>query len=274
MSSIKEVIIQRFQANSLVGKQDVLSVEEPLEIVLKYKVNNDIISKPISITMRTPNNDRELAIGFLFTESILTDKNQIEKINTSIENRVIVTLKDNIEIDVDKLKRNFYTTSSCGVCGKASLDAVKTIYSTKNTKENEQSSVDINVILSLKNKINEHQSNFSQTGGIHASALFDSDGTMLSLFEDVGRHNALDKLIGHYFLSDNFDLSNKILLLSGRASFELIQKAAMAHLKIVCAIGAPSSLAVDLAQEFGITLIGFLKQDSFNIYTHPNRIKL
>lgn len=274
MSSIKEVIIQRFQANSLVEKRDVLSVEEPLEIVLKYKVNDDIISKPISITMRTPNNDRELAIGFLFTESILTDKNQIEKINTSIDNRVIVTLKDNIEIDVDKLKRNFYTTSSCGVCGKASLDAVKTIYSTKNTKENEQSSVDINVILSLKNKINEHQSNFSQTGGIHASALFDSVGTMLSLFEDVGRHNALDKLIGHYFLSDNFDLSKKILLLSGRASFELIQKAAMAHLKIVCAIGAPSSLAVDLAQEFGITLIGFLKQDSFNIYTHPNRIKL
>lgn len=272
MSATKELVIHKFRNGMTQEVTDVMSVEEPLEIILNYKIDGKIISNPISITMRTPGNDKELAVGFLFTESIIKDYYQIEKIQSLIENRTTVFLKENTMIDLEKLKRNFYTTSSCGVCGKSSLEAVKTIQSTNHIQSSVEIQVSSSMILSLKNKINESQSNFSQTGGIHASALFDQEGNLISLFEDVGRHNALDKLIGHHVIEGHQILSNYVLLLSGRASFELIQKAAMAGIQVVCAIGAPSSLAVELAQEFNITLIGFLKNESFNIYSSSHRI--
>jgi FdhD protein len=267
MSSIKEVSITQYRDNQFQEKLDVLAVEEPLEISLHYYVLGEKKNQSISITMRTPGFDKELAVGFLFTEGILTHLDQFEKTSSFSENYIAIHLKEKANVDLKKLKRNFYTTSSCGVCGKSSIDAIRTIVSSTKASILDSTKLTSSLLLSLKDKINEHQSNFSQTGGIHASALFDSEGNLLSLFEDVGRHNALDKLIGHYFLENQLNFSDKILLLSGRASFELIQKAIMANIPVVCAIGAPSSLAVELAQEFGITLIGFLKKDSFNIYS-------
>jgi len=270
MMELKTIEIKKWEQDKWVEKSDFLAVEEPLEIRLQYFENGIIQSKSVSITMRTPNFDKELAIGFLFTESILTDLSQVDKIEQINENQISVYVKEGVGLSLNKLDRNFYTTSSCGVCGKSSLDAIKTVppsvFSSKTI------SISKDKILSLKDKINQRQSNFSQTGGIHASALFNLEGNLISIFEDVGRHNALDKLIGHHFLKGNTDLSQNILLLSGRASFELIQKAVAAKIQIVCAIGAPSSLAVDLAKEFNVTLIGFLKNESFNIYSSPLRI--
>ena len=216
--------------------------------------------------MRTPGFDRELAIGFLFTEGILTHADQVEIVLTMGENHITVCLREQASVELEKLKRNFYTTSSCGVCGKSSIDAIRTIASDYIQPNAAPRTLSTEIFASLKEKINDYQSNFSQTGGIHASALFDFEGKLISIYEDVGRHNALDKLIGHHFIDDPLDFSQNILLLSGRASFELIQKAIMAKIRVVCAIGAPSSLAVELAKEFDITLLGFLKNQSFNLY--------
>ncbi|MCE2962290.1 MAG: formate dehydrogenase accessory sulfurtransferase FdhD [Chitinophagales bacterium] len=265
MTSIKNVSITKFKQGQLQEKEDVLAVEEPLEISLQYFENGEKKRQSISITMRTPDFDKELALGFLYTEGIMTSLEQLEKTTSFIDNQITIHLKEGASIDLEKLKRNFYTTSSCGVCGKSSIDAIRTIVS--GTKAIIKTKISPALLLTLKDKINQHQSNFSQTGGIHASALFDMEGNLISLYEDVGRHNALDKLIGHHFVDDKLDFEDMILLLSGRASFELIQKAIMAKIPVVCAIGAPSSLAVELADEFGITLIGFLKNDSFNVYT-------
>lgn len=262
-NSIQKINILKYSNRKFEEKEDILAAEEPLEINLISK-NEE---RKISITMRTPGFDFQLALGFLFTENILTSNNQVDKIEQRNSNQIYITIKENIKLNLEKLNRNFYTTSSCGVCGKSSLDAIKTILPNSKNINEKRKNISPNIILSLKEKINSHQSNFSKTGGIHAASLFDLDGNLVSLFEDVGRHNALDKLIGHYFITNNTNLENYILLLSGRASFELIQKAAMANIKTVCAIGAPSSLAVEMANEFNITLIGFLKNDSFNIYT-------
>jgi FdhD protein len=241
-------------------------VEEPLEISLQYFENGEKKRQSVSITMRTPGFDRELALGFLLTEGILTNADQVEKVLTMGENHITVFLKEEASVELEKLKRNFYTTSSCGVCGKSSIDAIRTIASDFIPFQKEPRKLSAEILTSLKEKINAYQSNFSQTGSIHASALFDFDGKLISIYEDVGRHNALDKLIGHHFIEDPLDFSQHILLLSGRASFELIQKAIMAKIQVVCAIGAPSSLAVELAEEFDITLLGFLKNQSFNLY--------
>ena len=225
--------------------------------------------------MRTPGKDRELAIGFLFTEGIIQSKSNLsDKISAQVEeNKIIVEFSQDFNPDLETLKRNFYTSSSCGVCGKESIEAVKQVCQT--ISNSSKFKVDWNVISSLPDKLRNAQKTFEQTGGIHASALFDSEGNLLEIREDVGRHNALDKLIGAEFLKsniENFSLENRILLLSGRASFELIQKSAMAGISIVCAIGAPSSLAVKTAEEFGITLIGFLKHGNGNMYTNPEKI--
>ena len=252
--------------------EDDLAVEEPLEIQLGYVESGKKVKKSISVTMRTPGNDDELAVGFLFTEGIITEKSQVKAIGNDVfdENKVIVTLADGFLPQINSLERNFYTTSSCGVCGKASIDAIKTV----SAYQNDVKALTVNkqVIFSLKDKLNVQQSIFESTGGLHASALFDLNGNFIALREDVGRHNALDKLIGNALLSDLLPLADKILLLSGRASFELIQKAGMAGIKVVAAIGAPSSLAVKLAEESNITLIGFLKNDKFNIYSGFERI--
>jgi FdhD protein len=246
-------------------------MEEPLEIQLVYGSPDNRIQKTISITMRTPGNDEELAVGFLFTEGIIVNKSQVTNTYVSFaENKVLVTINENEKLNLQKTERNFYTTSSCGVCGKTSIEAIKTISAYDNRKDEIFVSADL--FYRLENELRQQQAVFKTTGGLHASALFDLEGNFISLREDVGRHNALDKLIGDAFLKDKLPLSNKILLLSGRASFELVQKAIMAGIKIIAAVGAPSSLAVQLAEEAGITLIGFLRSEQFNIYTGEERI--
>ena len=266
MPSTRNISITKYDHGQFHKKDDVLAVEEPLEISLQYFENGEKKRQSISITMRTPSFDKELALGFLFTEGILTHADQVEKVLTMGENHITVCLREQASVELEKLKRNFYTTSSCGVCGKSSIDAIRTIASDYIQSQTTPKTLSANLLTSLKDKINDYQSNFSQTGGIHASALFDFDGILISIYEDVGRHNALDKLIGYHFIENPLDFSQHILLLSGRASFELIQKAIMAKIQVVCAIGAPSSLAVELAKEFDITLLGFLKNQSFNLY--------
>ncbi|HWV28424.1 MAG TPA: formate dehydrogenase accessory sulfurtransferase FdhD [Dyadobacter sp.] len=272
-SSITSHKIVRINGHTAEELDDQLAVEEPLEIQIAFQSEGRKERKSISVTMRTPGNDRELAAGFLFTEGIIHSKSQINDIAHSPfdENRVVVTFSAGFEPKLGSLERNFYTTSSCGVCGKASIDAIKTRSAYVNA--NEGFVLKKELLYRLVEQIVQHQNSFEITGGLHASALFDISGQFLMLREDVGRHNALDKLVGAALLADQLPLDKHILLLSGRASFELVQKAAMAGIQMVAAIGAPSSLAVQLAEESDITLVGFLKNDKFNIYTGHHRIQ-
>lgn len=263
-------------ANFSKTENDLLVVEEPLEIRLGFAENGKFTHKAISITMRTPGNDRELAAGFLFTEGILQSKNQISKIKhcgkfPNNQNTVRIDLSENTQINFKVLQRNFYTTSSCGVCGKSSLEALF-VTGAKKIEQNDFQTVSAELIHDLPRKLKERQTVFGETGGLHAAALFDVAGNLIDIFEDVGRHNAVDKLIGKQFLSDKIPLAGKILFLSGRASFELIQKAVMAQIPVVCAVGSPSSLAVEAAKKFGIILLGFVRDNRFNIYTGSERI--
>jgi FdhD protein len=248
---------------------DVLAVEEPLEIRLIYGPAEKRIHKNLSVTMRTPGNDKDLATGFLFTEGIISNISNV-KAALSNENIISIVIDETVELELGKLERNFYTTSSCGVCGKSSIDAVKTVC--KILSDGGSLSYPAELIYTLPDLLRKQQDIFESTGGLHASALFDTEGKLLLLQEDVGRHNALDKLIGGALKQNMLPLDNHLLLLSGRASFELLQKAAMAGIKIVAAVGAPSSLAVQMAKESGITLIGFLRDNRFNIYTGEQRI--
>ncbi len=278
MKGTKKISITKINGDQRTIIDDVSAVEDPLEIIVQYTQDRNEVQKVISITMRTPKADRFLAAGFLFTEGIINASDDIESIRSKNnvlgqpdENRIIVQLKDKDGVfDFKNLERNFYTTSSCGVCGKTSIEAVKTTSSFV---------IDINepqihkeVIYKLPNLLNNNQQLFSTTGGIHATVLFDSNGNFIDVQEDVGRHNAMDKLIGNALMQNKLPLSKNIMLVSGRASFELIQKAAMAGVPILVAVGAPSSLAIELAAESNMTLIGFAKGNSFNIYTHPDRI--
>ncbi len=260
-----------------IQQRDFLAVEEPLEIRLGITKNGKSNQKAISITMRTPGSDFELAAGFLFTEGILTSSDQITwirhfgapiKIN-GLKNTVVVDLYEGVDVDVTRLERNFYTTSSCGVCGKSSIESLHT--GVKHISSN-GFTLKRGLIHRLPDILRKSQDVFEQTGGLHASALFDVDGNLEIVREDVGRHNALDKVIGAKFLDGAVPLSDKILLVSGRASFELVQKALMASIPVLAAVGAPSSLAVELAAEFGMTLIGFVRDDRFNIYTGEARV--
>lgn len=252
---------------------DTLATEEPLEIRLMYGSGSNRIEKNISITMRTPGNDRELAIGFLFTEGIIHSISEVvgaEHLPGSDGNAIRVELSETANPDTSKLERHFYTTSSCGVCGKASIDAVKTVC---NIKTSDTKTLFLSeLIYRLPDILRKQQEVFESTGGLHASALFDNEGNLLLTREDVGRHNALDKLIGAALEKDMLPLDKYLLLLSGRASFELIQKAAMAGIKFVTAVGAPSSLAVEMAKESDMTLIGFLRGERFNIYSGAERV--
>ena len=228
--------------------------------------------------MRTPGADLELAAGFLFTEGIIDQPGQIEKIrhcglsgkNKNLQNTVVVELASDVEVDLKRLERNFYTTSSCGVCGKSSIEALNTGVKPLDSGKGPQISSE--VIHSLPATLQKDQLVFDQTGGLHASALFSTQGELEILREDVGRHNALDKVIGAKFLVGEVPLSEYVLLVSGRASFELVQKALMAGIPVLAAVGAPSSLAVELAAEYGITLLGFVRDGRFNIYTGHDRI--
>ncbi|MBL0047954.1 MAG: formate dehydrogenase accessory sulfurtransferase FdhD [Bacteroidetes bacterium] len=274
ISPTTKVFIRKIDSKKAIEMEDVLAVEEPLEIRLAYGPLNARIQKSISVTMRTPGNDVELGLGFLFTEGVIKSGSEIK--NTKHldfeKNLILFECHENSSPSIAKLERNFYTTSSCGVCGKSSIDAIRIVCEPIIEIENIQVSMD--TIVKLPEQLREQQSIFESTGGLHASALFDLDGKFVALREDVGRHNALDKLIGFALASNLLHLQNHILVLSGRASFELIQKAAMANIKVIAAVGAPSSLAVQLAQEFGITLIGFLRGERFNIYSNKQRIKI
>ena len=275
--NIKKVISSGDVVADLATQEDVLAIEEPLEIRMTYGPLDNRITKNISVTMRTPGNDLELACGFLFTEGIIQSFSQIESIahfNSLLnpENIVVASIKPEVVFDLSKLDRNFYTTSSCGVCGKASINAVKTTGAQHQNTDTDGLKVNSELIHQLPDILRKKQDVFESTGGLHASALFDTSGNLMMLCEDVGRHNALDKLIGAALESGIVPLSQHILLLSGRASFELIQKAAMAGIQIVAAVGAPSSLAVEMAEDFNITLIGFLRNGRFNIYSGAQRL--
>ena len=259
---------------------DVLAIEEPLEIRIAYGLALNRTVRNVSVTMRTPGNDEELATGFLFTEGIIKQKKELNSVSHCFiacaenkENIIQVELLESVTPELKNMERNFYTTSSCGVCGKGSIDAIKTV-SSFSLNDAEKIIVTQDLLLKLPDLLREQQSVFDATGGLHACALFSQSGELIYLREDVGRHNALDKLIGAALNDDLLPLKHHILLLSGRASFELVQKAAMAGITIIAAVGAPSSLAVELAKEFGITLIGFLRQQRFNIYTQEQRILL
>jgi len=273
MNITTSVHIQRLSGNEFADADDMLAQEEPLEIRMIYGPKRT--TKSISVTMRTPGNDPELATGFLYTEGIITNYSEVEKAyNTLVdENIVCVEIKPEVELKLSSLERNFYTTSSCGVCGKSSIDAIKTNCRIELTNTINKP-IAPEVLYKLPATLRQEQDIFESTGGLHASALFDLEGNMITLREDVGRHNALDKLIGYCLKENLLPLENYILLLSGRASFELIQKAMMAGIRVVAAIGAPSSLAVDLAKESGMTLAGFLKESRMNIYCGGERISV
>lgn len=264
---------------------DVLAVEEPLEIRLGFP---DGTHKAISITMRTPGEDAELAVGFLVTEGIIKSPEQIKQIRhcglkirkgpSTLDragalnsNTIRVDLAEGVDIDLNRLKRHFYTSSSCGVCGKSSIEALKT--GANKLPLSDSPLIDADFINSLPDALRRDQETFDKTGGLHASAVFNMDGSLDIVREDVGRHNALDKVIGRKFLDGNLPLDDSLLLVSGRASFELVQKALMASIPVLAAVGAPSSLAVELAREFGMTLIGFVRDDRFNIYCGKQRLK-
>jgi FdhD protein len=275
--SLKRVEISRFN-DGLIATKDVVAMEEPLEIRLEFDgPDGKRAERSISITMRTPGNDEELAIGFLFSEGIIRHSADVEIARpcgppalNGLINVVRVELAPGVGVELDRLQRNFYTSSSCGVCGKASLDAVAVqgrFDITGNTF-----AIDRHALSGLPAALRLDQAVFEESGGLHASGLFDASGKILAVREDVGRHNALDKLVGGRLQADGMPLDQFGIILSGRASFELMQKAMMAGCPLVAAVGAPSSLAVELAEEFGITLIGFLKRDCFNVYAREDRV--
>jgi FdhD protein len=276
-SSIIHLPITKVNHADSLETSDALAIEEPLEIRLQFGPKNNRQVQNVSVTMRTPGNDKELALGFLFTEGIITQQNNIAQIEHSFiacaenkENTIQVSLNEDTIPNLRNSERNFYTTSSCGVCGKGSIDAIRTVSVYK--EQQDDNFISAAILHELPAILSKHQKVFADTGGLHASALFMPNGELLLVREDVGRHNALDKLIGAAINNNWLPLTKNILLLSGRASFELVQKAAMAGITVIAAVGAPSSLAVELASEFNITLIGFLRNERFNIYTAAHRI--
>jgi|TARA_B100001964_G_scaffold113996_1_gene127117 FdhD protein len=268
----------KYKQNKSSNSEDLISIEEPLEMVVRYKKKNKWIDNSISITMRTPTNDENLIIGLLFCEGIVHKISEIEKIEFlgekvgkfDLQNKIRVTLNNSENLNTKHLRRNFLTNSSCGVCGKTSMDSLEIICKTKINKDIPK--IKSSLITKIPNLLTQSQSEFSKTGGIHSSALFNKKGKSLVIEEDVGRHNALDKVIGHSLKNSIFDTKNQFIACSGRISFELVQKTFMANIGLLMGVGAPTSLAIDLAKRFDITLIGFVKSDSFNIYCGKNRI--
>jgi len=276
-SSVTHRMITRINGSKTSHLLDVVSVEEPLEIRVVGSRDGQPFQKSLSITMRTPGRDMELAAGFLFTEGILKDCSQIMRIAPcgpvtgvhQIQNVIKIELVPEVQLDEQRLERHFYTTSSCGVCGKSSLEALSVAQCAPLP---DTPPIEASLIHELPTLLRSAQAVFEQTGGLHAAALLDSTGRLVDLQEDVGRHNALDKIIGTRFLIDGLPLTDHLLFLSGRISFELVQKALMAGIPIVAAVGAPSSLAIDLAEAYNITLVGFVREGRFNLYTGERRI--
>ncbi|HEY4046879.1 MAG TPA: formate dehydrogenase accessory sulfurtransferase FdhD [Acidobacteriaceae bacterium] len=288
-----EIAIEKMVGLTSAPAHDSVAIEEPLEIQLAYGTVDARAVKSITVTMRTPGHDSELAAGFLLTEGVVRDAADITRIlnplgetendepapsagtdsffsHPSRLNVVRVELDPDVEVNMSSLERNFYTTSSCGICGKASLLALRSVCPPRFPN---YFSIQAEILHTLPERLRNAQRVFDRTGGLHGAGLFDSTGQLLMLREDVGRHNAVDKLLGAQFLADNTPLRDKLLLLSGRVSFELLQKAVMAGLPMVAAVGAPSSLAVQVATEFDITLIGFLRDNRFNVYHGGDRVR-
>ena len=270
--------ITKFTKGKLENIQDLISIEEPLEISLKFKDKEKWITKSLSITMRTPGHDEDLVRGFLFNEQIIQNIKDIDNIESfgdkvgqyNIQNKILVTLNNSQNVNISKIKRDFLTNSSCGVCGKSSLDALEIIKKDKTPKSNPKLSKEI--IINSPSILRKNQSEFAKTGGIHASGLFSSEGNLVSLREDVGRHNALDKMIGDSLLNNYFRPNDQFITCSGRLNFELVQKVLMTNIGLMIGVGAPTSLAIDLANKFDMTLVGFVKDDSFNIYTNNQKV--
>ena len=277
LNGVKRVRIERIGAEEG-ACDDVVAAEEPLEIRLSWaRGDGRRAQKSISITMRTPGNDEELAAGFLLTEGIVAGPAELGAIGpcgppaaNGLVNVVRVDLAPGVEVNLDRLERHFYTSSSCGVCGKASLEAVA-VQGRYDLRGNPLR-ISAGNLGALPARLRTLQSVFERTGGLHASGLFDAGGQVGVSREDVGRHNALDKLIGQALLKDQLPLSDRGVVVSGRASFEVMQKAMMAGIPMLAAVGAPSSLAVEFAEEFGMTLVGFLKASRFNVYSRADRI--
>ena len=270
--------ITRLRGSNKQEVQDNISVEEPLEMLLKFKIKDKWNTENISITMRTPGNDEDLISGFLYNERIIENINEIEKVEKkgeivgdyNLQNRIEATINNTKNLDIGKIKRNFVTNSSCGVCGKTSLDSIEVL---KNGKVDLSfSKINYDIILKSPEFLRSNQSEFSKTGGIHASALIDNKGKVIAIREDVGRHNALDKLIGYGLKNKIINPINQFIACSGRLNFELVQKALMSNIGLMAGMGAPTSLAIDLAKRFDMTLVGFVKSDGFNIYSNKERI--
>jgi FdhD protein len=272
LDSVRQVPIDAMRDEHLIARQDLVVVEEPLEIRVAG-AGDDGPGTSLSVTMRTPGHDVELAVGFLHGEGIVRSREDVagSRISGLDGNIVRIQLAGGVDFDATKLQRHFYMTSSCGVCGNASLAAVERML--RSPSVDGRLRVSTALVESLSDRARAGQDVFRETGGLHASGLFDAGGRLLDVREDVGRHNALDKLIGARLLAGELPLSECVLFLSGRASFELLQKAAAAGIPVVAAVGAPSSLAIDLAQRTGIMLIGFLRGSSFNVYTHRERLQ-
>ena len=252
------------------SRDDQVAVEEPLEIRLGYDDGTGRHTRSVSITMRTPGEDEDLALGFLYSESIVHSAADVAFVKPcSGENTVRVELEDGVAVELDRLERHFYTTSSCGVCGKASLDA---LHAEGITRVDGSLRIARTDLEKLPDRLREAQPVFARTGGLHAAGAFDSAGELRLVREDVGRHNAVDKVVGALLRDRQLPAAGLGLVVSGRASFELMQKTVVAGMPLLAAVGAPSSLAVEMAREFNVTLVGFLRGNSFNVYAGEERI--
>ena len=270
--------VVKFKKNKFENVDDFISIEEPLEISLKYKEQNKWVQNSLSITMRTPGHDEDLVRGFLFNEQIIQNLKDIQTIESfgekvgkyNIQNKILVTLNNSENVNILKIKKDFLTNSSCGVCGKSSLDALDILKKEKTPKSSPKLSK--KVLINSPSILRKKQSEFAKTGGIHASGLFSSNGNLISLREDVGRHNALDKMIGDSLINNYLQPIDQFITCSGRLNFELVQKVLMTNIGFMIGVGAPTSLAIDLANKFDMTLVGFVKEDSFNIYTNNQKV--
>ena len=270
--------VLKFKSNQFEEIDDLISIEEPLEISIKFKDQDKWVNQILSITMRTPGHDEDLVRGFLFNEQIVQNIGHIESIKSfgdkvgqyKIQNKILATLNNSQNVNITKIKRDFLTNSSCGVCGKSSLDALEIIKKDKTSLTEPKLTKE--VILQSPEVLRNSQSEFSKTGGIHASGLFASNGKLIAISEDVGRHNALDKLVGNILNNKLLNSKEQFITCSGRLNFELVQKVLMTNIGIMIGVGAPTSLAIDLASKFNMTLIGFVKKDSFNVYTNNQKV--
>ena len=270
--------VLKFKSNQFENVDDLISIEEPLEISIRYQDQGKWVNQILSITMRTPGHDEDLVRGFLFNEQIVQNISHIESIKSfgdkvgqyKIQNKILATLNNSQNVNITKIKRDFLTNSSCGVCGKSSLDALEIIKKDKTSLTEPKLTKE--VIIQSPEILRNNQSEFSKTGGIHASGLFASNGKLVAISEDVGRHNALDKLVGNILKNKLLNPKEQFITCSGRLNFELVQKVLMTNIGIMIGVGAPTSLAIDLATKFNMTLIGFVKKDSFNVYTNNQKV--